>query len=286
MDELRCRECSYRSRGFPFDLFRRGAVFLDDDWYCSYVCLEEALVTLAARSLAYPVPEVDYQHRVRIGSILVQKGLVRPEQLAAAIEKQSLEGGTIGSHILAMGFCTEEQLTAALSEQQGIPWTGDIRVRNLRSVVGYVPRRLCDEYSVFPFNFDENNQVLFLAARSPLKISFVHMLRKMAGCQVQALITTDAQFASKFESFQLDSPALKEVDLTCARDAGLIGRRLTEEVQRMKAGRLKVVAFDHGLWAKLMRRSASVSVVVMYEKRAKTAGSARQNLPSERRISM
>ena len=281
MANVRCSNCSSVDRTALARLLGRRGIDFDQDWICSKECLRAVLSRVASRSLDSPVPEVDQNHRLRIGTILMQRGLISREQLAEAVERQSSEGGTIGRQILKLGFCSEEELTAALSEQQGVPWVGDIKSRPGLAVAELIPRRLCLDFRVFPFDFDEGSRIVFLAARSPIHILLVHLLRRMLGYQVKAFILTDGSFDRRFDEFLSRKRFSPETEVGCAPKCEEIAQRLCAEVDRRGARRIILSRYEHAFWARLGRGRRWFDFFLILPKVDGIAGSAGQSLPME-----
>lgn len=59
--------------------------------------------------------------RRRLGEILVERGLVRPADIANALSLQAQNGGLIGLNLVRLGALSEAQLLDVLSEQLGLP---------------------------------------------------------------------------------------------------------------------------------------------------------------------
>jgi len=57
----------------------------------------------------------------RVGEILVDRGLITPEQLDAALARQAREGGLIGRHLVIDGAVTRREMYGALAEQWDAP---------------------------------------------------------------------------------------------------------------------------------------------------------------------
>lgn len=53
----------------------------------------------------------------RLGGLMIALGLVRPEEVAAALERQAGIGGRLGDHLVALGHCTEEAVAEAVCRQ-------------------------------------------------------------------------------------------------------------------------------------------------------------------------
>lgn len=279
MPNVRCSNCSLVSRTSLSRLLGRGGIEFEQDWICSHECLREAVGRSIERSLGSPVPEVDQNHRLRIGTILVQRGLISKEQLAEAIERQKSEGGTIGSQILRLGFCTAEELTASLSEQQGVPWVGDIQTRPGLELAGLIPQRLCRDFKVFPFDFDEETRVVFLAARSPIRILLVHLLRRMLDLQVRAFILTDGSFDQKFEEFFARQKGTHETEIACSPRATDLADRVVEEVVRKGTRRIMLSRYERVFWMRMGKGKRWFDCFLVLRELDGIAESAGQSLP-------
>ena len=59
---------------------------------------------------------------MKLGEMLISKGLITSEQLKAALAKQRTSGEFLGEALVKMGFLKEEILLQALSEQLNIPY--------------------------------------------------------------------------------------------------------------------------------------------------------------------
>jgi hypothetical protein len=239
-----------------------------------------------ARSLDYLIPEVDYQHRVRIGSILVQRGIITSSQLAEAVEAQSKNGGTIGSQILRYGFCTQEELTAALSEQQGLPWVGLIESEIPEELSRLIPRQLCQDFNVFPFDFDEKEQVICVAARSPVRLALVHLLRKMLGYGVQAFIVSDGSFDQAIRDYLARRSPAGEVVIQCKRSSREITRRLLAEAGKAGAQKIRLARYEEAFWARFGRRGRWSNCFVSLERVDRVARLDGQSLPEEESVAL
>ncbi len=281
MPHLRCNNCQAAGRGALAKLLGRRGFDFEQEWACSPQCLRAVVERAVGRSLESPVPEVDQKHRLRIGTILLQRGLVSGEQLDEAVERQSREGGTIGSQILKLGFCSAQELTAALSEQQGVPWVGEVKSRLDLAVSELMPRRLCRDFKVFPFDFDEESKVIFLAARSPIRILLVHLLRRMLDFQVRAFILTDGSFDRGFEEFLARKRSIPETEMDCSSNAGEVSQRLCREVTRRGARRIMLSRYEQAFWARLARGKHWSDCFLPFEGVDGFAGSAGQSLPQE-----
>ncbi|HJW15041.1 MAG TPA: MSHA biogenesis protein MshE, partial [Thermoanaerobaculia bacterium] len=58
----------------------------------------------------------------RMTSILLDCGLVTPDQVDQAVSRQTETGRMIGETLVELGFTTEESIIWALSKQLGVPF--------------------------------------------------------------------------------------------------------------------------------------------------------------------
>ena len=65
-----------------------------------------------------PAPD---EGRRRLGDVLVERGLVRPADIANALSLQAQNGGLIGLNLVRLGALSEAQLLEVLSEQLNLP---------------------------------------------------------------------------------------------------------------------------------------------------------------------
>ncbi len=60
---------------------------------------------------------------MRLGDILLMRGLVRSTDIDSAVERQRLEGGRLGENLIALGLMTTEQLYVVMDETPVMPRT-------------------------------------------------------------------------------------------------------------------------------------------------------------------
>jgi hypothetical protein len=57
---------------------------------------------------------------VRLGQMLVRRGLISPAELDLALARQAERGGRLGSHLIALGLLTPNELAALLRVQREV----------------------------------------------------------------------------------------------------------------------------------------------------------------------
>ena len=132
--------------------------------------------------------------RLKLGEILINQGLISQEQLQKAIDTQKREKrGRIGEVLMKLGIITEESMNSALASQLGIPYYSSDNTDLLK------PREDQGLESILDGDFARKNLVLPLskhmnsltcAVNDPLDLLFLDNLRRIAGCEVNIVLTT------------------------------------------------------------------------------------------------
>jgi len=107
--------------------------------------------------------------RLKLGQILLKKGLISPEQLASALGEQERWGSRLGMTLVRMGFLEEEALVRVLAGQLRLP-VARIRGKSVNAeVLDLVPVELAEKYRCLPLFIREEGgaKTLFLAMEDP-----------------------------------------------------------------------------------------------------------------------
>ena len=107
--------------------------------------------------------------RLKLGEMLVAKGLIDEAQLAAALEEQRRWGKRLGMTLVLMGCLEEEKLIRILAAQLKLPVA---RIRGKRvnaEVIELVPVELAEKHRCLPLFMKEQggSRELFLAMEDP-----------------------------------------------------------------------------------------------------------------------
>ena len=95
-----------------------------------------------------------------LGLLLIEAGIIEPEQLEQALLKQSKEinSGYIGDILIRAGLIDEKTRNRFLSQQLHIPTIELGHFDVDKSVLGMIPERIVREYNVLPI-FNLNNTI-------------------------------------------------------------------------------------------------------------------------------
>ena len=93
---------------------------------------------------------MEIKDSILIGEILIDEGLITPEQLDAGLKEQKKTGKFICQTLADMGFASEEKIFAVLSGKLGIPY---VRVKDRtieKAVIEKVPAKFASYYKLIP----------------------------------------------------------------------------------------------------------------------------------------
>src|SRR5262245_39297133 len=94
-------------------------------------------------------------HTKRLGELLVDRGLVEPDDLDHALTEQKRGSGErLGEVLLKMGVVSQENLFHTLAEQLGIPFMPLMGATLDRRAIEKVPARLVNLYDIIPVAID------------------------------------------------------------------------------------------------------------------------------------
>ena len=110
----------------------------------------------------------------RLGDLLVSKGYITEEQLAAALVESRSSGERLGRVLVRHGWTYEQELARALSEQWALPFVNIALVGVDASALRLLPREVGLEAHAIPVRFIEGAvQVAFADPSDPSSLAAV-----------------------------------------------------------------------------------------------------------------
>jgi len=149
---------------------------------------------------------------LKLGEILIQKGIIKKSQLEKAISFQKKEGGRLGEILIKLEMITEEQLVIAIGEQLGIPYfssgTEMLKPALDQNLEELIPVDLARKNLVLPLW--RTMRSLTVAMVDPLDLILMDNLKKLTGCQINPVIAIKSDIAKAIEQYYGKSNLLKE----------------------------------------------------------------------------
>lgn len=126
--------------------------------------------------------------RKKIGDLLIERRIVTPEKLAAALDEQKKNGGYLSQHLIALGFATELDIAMCLSNQYNFAY---LPLKNYvipQEVLELIPLKWVRIYTLLPV--DKINNTLSVVMADPLNEGVRQMLEQITGCEIMVFIST------------------------------------------------------------------------------------------------
>ncbi len=140
---------------------------------------------------------------LKLGDMLIQKGVITREQLSNALKAQKKGQERIGETLIRLGFIKEEDIVSTLGEQLGFPFAikgsellkpkPDLGLKEL------IPREFAQKNMILPISREGN--VITVAVFDPLDLLILDNLKKMTGNEISLIIATRSDIAKAIEEF-------------------------------------------------------------------------------------
>lgn len=126
-----------------------------------------------------------------IGEIFIKSGLITPDQLKQALDKQKLlkRQESVGDVLVSMGLITEKDRVRCLGEQWGVPFIDLADLEGDSSVLKLVPQNAARKLKVVPVG--RKNGRLTVAMKNPLDIFAIDEIRMMSGLEIDPAIAPE-----------------------------------------------------------------------------------------------
>ena len=134
----------------------------------------------------------DNERSLRLDEILLREALVTEVQLTAALQRQKLYGGRLGTQLLQMEVIDEATLVRVLSEKLGCEGIvlSDLEIG--ASVTEMIPANVAVARKVIPFLYDQDRNLLKIACEDPSNGDLISELKFVtAGKTVKLFVASE-----------------------------------------------------------------------------------------------
>src|SRR5450432_3462514 len=139
--------------------------------------------------------------RKPLGQLLLEKGLIKPEQLDRALEEQkrSNHQKLLGEVFVEMRLCTEDQITEALATAYGVPYARvSPRVADPK-VIALLPKEFLEKHQVLPLFLVEGT--LTVAVPEPANVFLLEEIERLSGYGVQLVAATTRDIKATLQAY-------------------------------------------------------------------------------------
>jgi type IV pilus assembly protein PilB len=122
----------------------------------------------------------------RLGELLLENGLLSPEQLDAALSEQRRRRQPLGQVLLAQGLVDEKALARVLSQHFRVPLIDFTRTRVEKDALALIPEAYAREHAILPVRLDKDE--LQVATVDPGDLALFAELKVLTRKRIKPLI--------------------------------------------------------------------------------------------------
>src|SRR5438552_78226 len=152
--------------------------------------------------------------RPRLGTLLIQRQILTPEQLEAAVRYQTAAGCRLGEALIELGFCSDADVARSLADQLEIPFVDLDQDPPDAASISLLPRDVAFEYNVVPVRTEGTR--LVVAVLDPYNIQLDEILRRATGRQIVIAMAPERQIQQQLRQHYsanfLDQPLSTAID--------------------------------------------------------------------------
>ena len=136
--------------------------------------------------------------KIRLGDLLVEKGLITEDQLMSSLAAQKKTGQKLGRTLITTGLVTEEQMLELLSTQLQIPFIDLKQYSYDAETVQIIPETLARRYRVVSLKKNPDSSLL-VAMADPTDIFAYDDLTKHLKCHVDLAVARESEIMSTID---------------------------------------------------------------------------------------
>jgi hypothetical protein len=137
---------------------------------------------------------------LRIGELLLQRGLISRDQLEHALTAQRRWGTRLGMSLVRLGFIEESALTAALTEQLGIPAAPAAALDRIPpEIITRVPAQVARKHKIVPVGIKDDAVHVCLA--DPQNLLRMDDIAFTLGCAIRPFLATERLIDQALEQY-------------------------------------------------------------------------------------
>jgi type IV pilus assembly protein PilB len=147
--------------------------------------------------------------RPRLGSLLLRRGTISPEQLEEALEEGASRGKRVGHILIERGWVTDTEIAEVSAEQAGLELMRLDPDQFDLAAVGLLPERTVRGLGAIPVCF-EDDKTIVIAVSDPTNVLTIDALRMAIGLNVRLVVGLESEIEAAIAFYypQIDEDAL------------------------------------------------------------------------------
>ncbi len=135
---------------------------------------------------------------IKLGTMMVQAGLISLDQLDEALKYQVIFGGKLGTNLIEMGLADEEDIARVLSDKLQVPSISSEQLLDVRrDVIALISKEIAAKYRVVPVALERKR--LSLAIQDPSDLPAVDEIAFATGYAIKPLVAPEVSLVLALE---------------------------------------------------------------------------------------
>ena len=163
--------------------------------------------------------------RVKIGELLVETGLISPEQLQEVLERQREDPRRLGELVIAYGLVSESKVTEILSQQLSVPWVSLEYIDFSRQLLNLVSTEIAQKYTLVPIYVrrgENRSETLYVAMEDRSDSAPLDEIAQYSGLPVRPMIAPPSDIRAAIRAYYLGLPPEEPPDMHSQPPSGSI----------------------------------------------------------------
>src|SRR5918996_6450089 len=152
----------------------------------------------------------------QLGQILIELGLITPEQLDAALSEHQKTPKALGRVLIDLGMIKETDLVRALAEQVGLEFVDLTDTQIDPASTALLPEALARRYRALPVG--ERDGKLLVAMSDPANVYALDDIRTITGRDVQPVVATSADVEQAIAKYAGLDSQVEQIAAEAAED--------------------------------------------------------------------
>ena len=145
----------------------------------------------------------------KLGDVLLDGGLITPDQLQRAVSEQKQSGGMLAPTLVKLGFMGEPELLDFLSKQYGVPAVDPGKLDVDQEVIDLIPSSIVQKYKIVPVSLD--GQTLTITMVDPSNLFAVDDIRFLTRKNIRVTVATETAIKQAMDRFYDAGTGVDEV---------------------------------------------------------------------------
>ncbi|MFN8789963.1 MAG: type IV-A pilus assembly ATPase PilB [Bdellovibrionales bacterium] len=206
---------------------------------------------------------------LKLGEMLVKQGVIRPDQMAQALEENKKNGTRFSQALVNLGFVKDKQILQGMEKGFGMPGSDVSAFEIDPQVIELVTREFCEKNLLIPLQ--RAGQTLVVAFSDPSNVVVREDMRFLTRLKIQPVVATELAILSAIERYyggNLSKQAFAQIEGD--EEVGIEAPTSTAEIidqQGTGVDAAPVVKFVNAVLAEAIRKKVADIHFEPYEKR-------------------